>query len=105
MVDNLRCSAVTMPSVEGYIAQSLHLSREMYFLAEQEDWVGLGKLENVRTQTLTSLFSHPSLPLLLVMVADALQQIVIIDRKMIALKKNFHQKLMNEMVLFCHRQG
>ena len=90
---------MSIQTIEGYASQALSCSLQMYLLAEQQDWDGLGKLEMERSLILESLFSHPSLPLLLAKIADTLRRIIEMDQKTMALGKQARQALKREMEL------
>lgn len=94
---------MTIQTIEAYAAQALSYSQEMYLMAREKDWDGLARLEVKRTSILDSLFNHPSMPSLLINIADVLQRIIDIDQKTMALGKNARKSLENEMELF--KQG
>lgn len=90
---------MSIQTIEGYASQALSCSQQMYLLAEQADWEGLGRLEKERALLLDSLFDHPSLPLWLARIADTLRQIIEVDQKTMALGKDARQALKREMEL------
>ncbi|MBI1422993.1 MAG: hypothetical protein GC149_05960 [Gammaproteobacteria bacterium] len=63
----------------------LRLSHRMLETAEQGEWDLLGQLEQERSRSLDSLFQHPQMPNALPTIAHALQQVMELDRRCIAL--------------------
>ena len=57
----------------------------MLATAEQGDWELLGQLEQERSRSLESLFQHPQMPLALPTIANALLQVMELDRQCITL--------------------
>ncbi|MDH5446330.1 MAG: flagellar protein FliT [Gammaproteobacteria bacterium] len=88
---------MTIQTIESYASQALSCSQQMFLLAEQQEWDALGKLESERNLLLQSLFSHPSLPMMLAKIADTLRYIIEIDQKTISLGKQARNILKNEM--------
>jgi len=93
---------MTIQTLESYASQALSCSQQMFLLAEQEDWDGLGRLEIDRAMILDSLFNHPSLPLFLAKIADTLRKIIEMDQQTMALGKQARDSLTREMELLNH---
>lgn len=75
----------------------LRLSQRMLETAEQDEWELLGQLEQERSRSLESLFLHPDMPSALPTIASALQQVVELDRRCIALSERARNAMAAEL--------
>ncbi len=90
---------MSMQLIDSYASHALSCTQQMYLLAEQADWEGLGKLEQERAVLLDTLFKHPGLSLWLARIADTLRQIIEMDQQTMALGKQAREALKSEMKL------
>jgi hypothetical protein len=75
----------------------LRLSLRMLETAEQGAWELLGQLEQERSRSLESLFQHPQMPAAIATVAQALQQVVELDRRCIELGQQARDSMAAEL--------
>jgi hypothetical protein len=75
----------------------LRLSQRMLETAEQGEWEILGQLEQERSRSLESLFQHPHMPNGLPTIAAALQQVVEMDRRCLALGQQARDAMAAEL--------
>ena len=90
---------MSIQTLQGYAAQALSCSEQMFNLAQQQEWEALTQLEADRSLLLDRLFKHPALPQMLAKLATTLRQIIEMDQQTIALGKQAKDALKNEMRL------
>lgn len=88
-------------SLEQGAQKVLRLTQLMLESAEQGNWDLLRKLETERSRSLDSLFQHPQMPEALPTIASALQQVIDIDRRCLALG----EEARNAMAAELHHQA
>lgn len=94
-------------SLEQGAQKVLRLTHLMLESAEQGDWDLLRNLETERSRSLDCLFQHPEMPLGLSTIANALQQVMELDRRCIALgeaarsdmAKELHQQVQGQQAV------
>lgn len=75
----------------------LRLSQRMLESAERGEWELLGQIEGERSRSLEGLFQHPDMPAALATIASALQQVVELDRRCIALSEQARNAMAAEL--------
>lgn len=88
-------------SLQQGAGKIVRLSERMRDMARAQDWDALARLEQERQKSLESLFSHPHMPEGLEQIAEALQEVIELDRESIALS----EKVKDDLGLALNRQS
>lgn len=86
-------------TLKSYATQALACTEQMYFLAQNEKWEDVSRLEAERLDLIETIFNHPTLPTMLGKLANTIRRIIEIDQMTISLGKDAHCALKKEMEL------
>ena len=85
-----------------YAGKILRLTRRMYVLAKQGDWLAVSGIEAERQITIESLFLHPQISTSLAQLADMLWEVIEVDRQCILLGEDEKQASSSRLVQLHH---